>query len=47
MTNHFRTILIANHIKQINKEVNPLYSKDDVAKIKHLSRQKKQVSVVS
>ncbi|KAF6038724.1 MCM3 [Bugula neritina] len=38
----FRTILIANHIKQINKEVNPLYSKEDVTKIKQLSRQKKQ-----
>ncbi|XP_067934630.1 DNA replication licensing factor MCM3-like [Watersipora subatra] len=40
-TGTFRTILIANHIKQLNKEVNPLYSKEDVAKIKHLSRQKR------
>ncbi|XP_074644086.1 zygotic DNA replication licensing factor mcm3-like [Tubulanus polymorphus] len=36
----FRTILIANNIKPLSKEVSPMFSADDVAKIKKLSRQK-------
>lgn len=38
-----RTILIANHIKQITKEVTSFYSKQDVTRIKHLSKHKKVV----
>ncbi|NXK81609.1 MCM3 factor, partial [Amazona guildingii] len=34
----FRTILIACHVKQMNKDVRPLYSAADVAKIKRFSK---------
>ncbi|XP_071598276.1 DNA replication licensing factor MCM3 [Heliangelus exortis] len=34
----FRTILIACHVKQMNKDVRPLYSASDVAKIKRFSK---------
>ncbi|XP_019392721.1 PREDICTED: DNA replication licensing factor MCM3 [Crocodylus porosus] len=34
----FRTILIACHVKQMSKEVRPLYSATDVAKIKRFSK---------
>ncbi|CAM4529938.1 DNA replication licensing factor MCM3 [Lepidochelys kempii] len=34
----FRTILIACHVKQMSKEVRPLYSASDVAKIKRFSK---------
>ncbi|XP_057283469.1 DNA replication licensing factor MCM3 [Pezoporus wallicus] len=34
----FRTILIACHLKQMNKDVRPLYSAADVAKIKRFSK---------
>ncbi|XP_050404275.1 zygotic DNA replication licensing factor mcm3 [Patella vulgata] len=36
----FRTILIANNIQLLSKEVAPLFSADDVAKIKKFGRQK-------
>ncbi|XP_052765398.1 zygotic DNA replication licensing factor mcm3-like [Mya arenaria] len=36
----FRTILLANNIQQMSKEVSPTFSADDVAKIKKFSRQK-------
>ncbi|XP_077989716.1 zygotic DNA replication licensing factor mcm3-like [Glandiceps talaboti] len=38
----FRTILLANNIKTLSKEVSPLFSADDVAKIKKFSRNKKE-----
>ncbi|NWU43093.1 MCM3 factor, partial [Hylia prasina] len=34
----FRTILIACHVKQMSKDVRPLYSASDVAKIKRFSK---------
>ncbi|NXD65949.1 MCM3 factor, partial [Eolophus roseicapillus] len=34
----FRTILIACHVKQMNKDIRPLYSAADVAKIKRFSK---------
>lgn len=36
----FRTIMIANHIKMLSKEVTPHFSADDIAKIKRFSKQK-------
>ncbi|XP_072028727.1 zygotic DNA replication licensing factor mcm3-like [Amphiura filiformis] len=38
----FRTILLANHVKLLSKEVVPLFSADDVVKIRKFSRNKKQ-----
>ncbi|GFO12882.1 DNA helicase [Plakobranchus ocellatus] len=38
----FRTILIANNVSLMSKEISPLYSADDVAKIKKFARDKKQ-----
>ncbi|XP_070533973.1 zygotic DNA replication licensing factor mcm3-like [Ptychodera flava] len=40
----FRTIMIANNIKILSKEVSPLFSADDVAKIKKFSRNKRENS---
>ncbi|XP_039604357.1 zygotic DNA replication licensing factor mcm3-like [Polypterus senegalus] len=34
----FRTIMIACHVKQMSKEITPLFSADDVAKIKKFSK---------
>ncbi|RXM28058.1 Zygotic DNA replication licensing factor mcm3 [Acipenser ruthenus] len=34
----FRTIMIACHVKQMSKEVSPLFSADDVAKIRKFSK---------
>ncbi|CAH1772733.1 unnamed protein product [Owenia fusiformis] len=39
-TGTFRTIMIANNVKQLSKEVSPMFSADDVSKIKRFSRQK-------
>ncbi|XP_064596970.1 zygotic DNA replication licensing factor mcm3-like [Liolophura sinensis] len=39
-TGTFRTILIANNIQLLSKEVAPMFSAEDVAKIKKFSRQK-------
>ncbi len=36
----FRTILIANNIRQLSKEVTPNFTASDVAKIKKFSNQK-------
>ncbi|XP_029634738.1 DNA replication licensing factor MCM3 [Octopus sinensis] len=36
----FRTILIANNVQLLSKEISPVFSADDVAKIKKFSRQK-------
>ncbi|KAL5013643.1 hypothetical protein ScPMuIL_007913 [Solemya velum] len=36
----FRTILIANNVQLLSKEVSPTFSADDIAKIKKFSRQK-------
>ena len=41
-----RTILIANNVSLMSKEVAPLFSADDVAKIKKFAKDKKQVGVV-
>ena len=35
-----RTILIATHIKAISKDVEPLFSADDIRKMRKFSRQK-------
>ncbi|XP_076083173.1 zygotic DNA replication licensing factor mcm3-like [Mytilus galloprovincialis] len=39
-TGTFRTILIANNVQLLSKEMAPLFSAEDVAKIKKFSRQK-------
>ncbi|KAJ8321799.1 hypothetical protein KUTeg_000270 [Tegillarca granosa] len=39
-TGTFRTILIANNIQLLSKEMSPMFSAEDVAKIKKFSRQK-------
>ncbi|XP_076457176.1 zygotic DNA replication licensing factor mcm3-like [Babylonia areolata] len=39
----FRTILIANNISLMSKELSPVFSVDDISKIKQFSRQKKDV----
>ncbi|CAH1247849.1 MCM3 [Branchiostoma lanceolatum] len=39
----FRTIMIANNVKLMSKEVAPSFSADDVAKIKKFSKSKKDV----
>ena len=37
---YFRTILIANNIQLLSKEVSPMFSAEDIAKIKKFSKQK-------
>ena len=37
---YFRTILIANNVQLLSKEVSPMFSAEDVAKIKKFSKQK-------
>ncbi|XP_013393100.1 zygotic DNA replication licensing factor mcm3-like [Lingula anatina] len=39
-TGTFRTVMIANNIQLLSKELSPLFSADDVVKIKKFSRQK-------
>lgn len=39
-TGTFRTILIANNVQLLSKEMTPIFSAEDVAKIKKFSRQK-------
>ncbi|XP_069105784.1 zygotic DNA replication licensing factor mcm3-like [Argopecten irradians] len=39
-TGTFRTIMIANNVQLLSKEMAPMFSADDVAKIKKFSRQK-------
>jgi len=39
-TGTFRTIMIANNVKLLSKEVSPHFSADDIAKIKKFSKQK-------
>ncbi|XP_021374912.1 zygotic DNA replication licensing factor mcm3-like isoform X1 [Mizuhopecten yessoensis] len=39
-TGTFRTIMIANNVQLLSKEMAPMFSADDVAKIKRFSRQK-------
>ena len=40
----FRTVLIANYIKTLSKEISPTFSSSDLAKIKKFSRSKSIVS---
>ena len=40
----FRTVLIANNIKTMSKEISPTFSAGDLAKIKKFSRSKSIVS---
>lgn len=37
----FRTVLLANHVIVLSKEVAPLFSASDIAKIKRFSRSKR------
>lgn len=39
----FRTILIANNIQQLSKEVQPHFTADDISKIRNFSKQKSDV----
>ncbi|ESO02014.1 hypothetical protein HELRODRAFT_94361 [Helobdella robusta] len=39
----FRTILVANNVQLLNKELHPTFSSKDISKIKKFSRQKKNV----
>ena len=43
-TGTFRTILIANNVQLLSKEVSPMFSADDVAKIKKFGKSKSMVS---
>uniref|UniRef100_F6Z4G6 DNA replication licensing factor MCM3 n=2 Tax=Ciona intestinalis TaxID=7719 RepID=F6Z4G6_CIOIN len=36
----FRTMLIANHVKALSKDVDPLFTADDIGKIRKFSRQR-------
>jgi len=40
-TGTFRTLMIANNVQLLSKEISPTFSAEDVAKIKKFSRQKK------